>query len=79
MGRKKKFENALIVKDIMARECGYLGDMKGSLMFRFLDLKKNEDREFLQKQIEDFMKIFSDASKELKEAEKRKDKKDEKI
>ena len=40
MGRKKKYENSLIVKDILANECNRLGDMKGSLFFKFLDLKK---------------------------------------
>lgn len=67
MPRKKKYENALIVKDILARECQAHGDMQGSIMFRFVDLKKKDNREFLRKQIEGVAQIFNDALKELEE------------
>lgn len=72
MPRKKKYENALIVKDILARECNHFGDMQGTVMFRFLDLKRKEDRVFLKKQIEGVAKIFNDALKELEEKENKK-------
>lgn len=69
MGRKKKYENALIVKDILAREFNSLGDLQGSLMFRFIDLKKKEDREFLKNNINGMLDIFNNALNELKESE----------
>lgn len=65
MGRKKKYENSLIVKDILANECNRLGYMKGSLFFKFLDLKKKDDREFLKREAEYIRNIFNDALKEL--------------
>ena len=65
MGRKKKYENSLIVKDILANECNRLEDMKGSLFFKFLDLKKKDDREFLKREAEYIRNIFNDALKEL--------------
>lgn len=67
MSRKKKYENSLIVKNILANECNRMGDLQGSLYFRFLDLKKKEDKEFLKKQIEYMMEIFNGALKELEE------------
>lgn len=67
MGRKKKYENALIVKDILSRECHALGDMQAGLMYRFLDLKKKDDRDFLKKNIESMCTLFNDALKELEE------------
>lgn len=67
MGRKKKYANALIVKDILARECHAMGDMQGGVYFRFLDLKKKGDREFLAREIKGVMNIFNDALKELEE------------
>lgn len=65
MGRKKKYENALIVKNILASECNRLGDLQGSILFKFLDLKKKDDREFLKKEAEYIRNIFNDALKEL--------------
>lgn len=67
MGRKKKYANALIVKDIFARECNAMEDIQGSVCFRFLDLKKKDDREFLAREIKGIMNIFNDALKELEE------------
>ena len=67
MGRRKKYENALIVKDILSRECSAMGDMQASLMYRYLDLKKKDDREFLKTQIESMVKMFNDAVKELED------------
>ena len=67
MGRKKKYENALIVKNILSRECQALGDMQGSIMFRFIDLKKKQDREFLRDNINGMIVIFNNALKELEE------------
>lgn len=69
MGRKKKYENALIVKDILAREFNSLGDLQGSLMFRFINLKKKDDREFLKNNINGMLDIFNNALNELKESE----------
>lgn len=65
MGRKKKYENALIVKDILSREASALGNLQASIMFRFIDLKKKDDREYLKKQVEEMIEIFSNAVKEL--------------
>lgn len=65
MGRKKKYENSLIVKDILANECNRLGDMQGCMLFKFLDLKKKDDRDFLKREAECIRNIFNDALKEL--------------
>lgn len=65
MGRKKKYENAEIAKRILSRECQALGDTQGSIMFRFLDLKKKEDREYLKTQCEFMRDLFGNAVKEL--------------
>lgn len=67
MPRKKKYENALIAKDIFASECNRMGDLKGCMMFKFLDLKRKDDRKFLKTQIEYMMDIFNNAIKELEE------------
>ena len=67
MPRKKKYENALIVKDILARESQALGNMQASIMYRFIDLKKKDDREFLKIQAEQMIEIFNNAVKELEE------------
>lgn len=67
MGRKKKYANALIVKDIFARECNVMEDIQGSVYFRLLDLKKKDDRDFLAREIKGIMNIFNDALKELEE------------
>ena len=72
MPRKKKYENALIVKDIFARECFAMDDMTTGLCFKYLDLKKKESREFLKEQIEGVVRIFNDALKELEGEEKKK-------
>ena len=73
MGRRKKYENALIVKDILARESQALGNMQASVMYRFLDLKNKDDREYLKNQAEQMIEIFEAAVKELegKKDEKR--------
>lgn len=65
MKRKKKYENCEIVKGILSRECNALGDMQGSLAFRFLDMKSKDDREFLKRNIKDIIDIFNDALEEL--------------
>ena len=65
MGRKKKYANALIVKDIFARECNAMDDIQGSIFLKFLDLKKKDDREFLAREIKGIINIFNDALKEL--------------
>lgn len=67
MPRKKKYENSLIVKNILASEYNRMGDLQASLYFRFLNLKKKEDKEFLKKQIECMIEIFNGALKELEE------------
>ena len=65
MGRKKKYKNAKIVSRIISREFLHSGNMQASIAYRFLDLKKKDDREFLKKNINEMMKIFNDALKEL--------------
>lgn len=65
MPRKKKYENSLIVKDILARECQAFGNLQASLMYRFLDLKKKDDREFLKNNIQTMIGIYEAAVKEL--------------
>ena len=67
MGRKKKYENALIVKDILARESQALGNLQASIMYRFLELKDKDDREYLKGQAEQMIEIFNAAVKELEE------------
>lgn len=67
MGRKKKYENALIVKGILSREAQTLGNTEASIIFRFLDLKKKDDRECLKRNIIDMMDIFESALKELED------------
>lgn len=65
MGRKKKYENAEIVSRIISRGFQHSGNMQASIVYRFLDFKKKDDREFLKKNINEMMKIFNDALKEL--------------
>ncbi len=72
MGRKKKYENALIVKDILAREAHALGNMQAGIMYRFLDLKAIEDREFLRQQTKAMIEIFNAALNELEGKENKK-------
>ena len=67
MGRKKKYENALIAKEILSRECMVMDDIRGSLMFRVLDLKKEDDRTFLKKNVEWMIELFTNAKKELED------------
>jgi hypothetical protein len=65
MARNKEYANALIVKDIFARECNAIEDIQGSVYFKLLDLKKKDDRDFLAREIKGIMNIFNDALKEL--------------
>ena len=65
MRRKKKYENAEIVSGIISREFQHSGNMQASIVYRFLDFKKKDDKEFLKKNINEMMKIFNDALKEL--------------
>ena len=67
MPRKKKYENAEIVKQIITRECNYYGDMKSCLVFKFIDFKKKQDRDFMRESINEMIVIFQDALKELEE------------
>ena len=71
MGRKKKYENAEIVKGILSREANSMGNMQLCLSPKFIDLKKENDRKFLAKNIEGMQEIFSDALKELNANEKK--------
>ena len=65
MPRKKKYEYAMIVKNILARESHALGNTQASIMYRFLDLKKKDDREYLKVQTESMVEMFNEAIKEL--------------
>ncbi len=65
MGRKKKYENAEIVKGILAREANSMGDMQLCLAIKFIDFKSKADREFLANNIKGVRDIFNDALKEL--------------
>lgn len=67
MERKNKYKNALIVKEIFARECNVIEDIQGSVYFKLLDLEKKDDRDFLAREIKGIMNIFNDALKELEE------------
>lgn len=67
MGRKKKYENAEIVKKILAREADAMGNIQFSVSLIFLDLKKKDDREYLKHHIEEMINLFNDALKELEE------------
>ncbi len=65
MPRKKKYENADIVRQIFSREFNYMGNMEASILYRFIDFKKKDDRELMRKNINEMMQIFNDALKEL--------------
>lgn len=65
MGRKKKYENAEIVKGILAREANSFGDMQLCMSLKFIDFKSEGDRKFLAKNIQGMLDIFNDALKEL--------------
>lgn len=65
MGRKKKYENAEIVKGILSREANYFGDVNLCMSIKFIDYKSGEDRKFLANNIKDMLDIFNDALKEL--------------
>lgn len=65
MPRKKKYENAEIVRQMLSRECNYFGDMKSCMLFKFIDFKKKQDREFMRNSINQMIEIFKDALKEL--------------
>lgn len=67
MPRKKKYENAEIAKNILAREANNLGDMQLCMSLKFLDLKNEADRKFLVKNIKGVRDIFEDALKELED------------
>ena len=65
MPRKKKYENAEIVKRILEREFNNLGDLQGCMIFKFLDFKKKEDRDYLKDNINQMIELFQEAVKEL--------------
>lgn len=65
MGRKKKYENAEIAKQILAREANNMGDMQLCLAIKFIDFKSEADRKFLANNIKGVRDIFDDALKEL--------------
>ncbi len=69
MGRKKKYENAEIVKGILSREANNIGDMQLCLSLKFIDFKSKADRKFLANNIKEILEIFSDALKELDDKE----------
>lgn len=43
MPRKRKYENAEIAKGILEREFTHVGDLKTTMVYKFLDFKKKED------------------------------------
>lgn len=65
MGRKKKYENAEIVKGILSREASAMGDMQLCIMIKFIDFKSEADRKFLANNIRGMVDMFNDAIKEL--------------
>jgi len=65
MPKKKKYENTEIVKEILSREFNHAGDIKTTMIYKFLDFKKKEDREFIKQDIKALKEIFEDALKEL--------------
>lgn len=65
MGRKKKYQNCEIVRGILSRETNAMGDMQTCIAFKFLELKNENDRDFLKRNIKDMIEIFNDALKEL--------------
>lgn len=40
MDKLKKYENCEIVRNISTRECNALGDIKGCMLFKFIDMEK---------------------------------------
>ena len=67
MEEKKKYENAEIVRKIFEREFNCMGDLQSCMIFKFLDLKKKKDKEFLRNNINEMIGIFKDALKELED------------
>lgn len=67
MGRKKKYENAEIVKGILLREASAMGGMQLCIMIKFIDFKSEADRKFLANNIRGMVDMFNDAIKELEE------------
>lgn len=67
MPRKKKYENAEIVRKMFEREFNYVGDLQSCMVFKFLDLKKKKDKEFFKNNINEMIGIFEDALKELED------------
>lgn len=65
MSRKEKYQNADIVRQIFAREYQAMGNLEGSIVYRFLDLKKKKDRAFLAQGIKQMIEMYQDALKEL--------------
>ena len=65
MGRKRKYENAEIVKDILSREASSFGDIQLSLSLKYIDFKSEEDKKYLANNIKGMLEIFNNALKEL--------------
>lgn len=65
MGRKKKYENAEIAKEILSREANAMGDMQLCIMIKYIDFKSEVDKKLLANNIKGVRDIFNDALKEL--------------
>lgn len=65
MPRKKKYENAEIVKGILSREANAMGDMQLCISIKFIDFKSEADRKFLANNIKGVRDMFNDALREL--------------
>lgn len=65
MGRKRKYKNAEIVKDILSREASSFGNMQLSISLKFIDFKSEADRKYLANNIKGMLEIFNNALKEL--------------
>lgn len=44
MNKLEKYENCEIVRNILARECNALGDIKNCMLFKFIDMEDEKDR-----------------------------------
>lgn len=64
---KDKYEYTNIAKTIISREFQAMGDTEISVIFRFLDPDKEDDRAVIRRNILGLKEIFDKALKELEE------------
>lgn len=63
----KKYENAIIVRNLISREFNAHGNIDYSILFRFLDLNTKKDRKILKKNVKELIDICNKALEELED------------